>query len=190
MVDLDGWDFDKLAQDGDIFLMGGLEITPIAPTGRLPGAVAYKMADMLFTGDLISAPRTARAAATCRALTPARPGTTRASFWTCRRKPDPAGRLRRRGPRSTVAEGTVHPAERQDRPAGLSPCAPPPTPSCPTRIWSRPPRVAIRSGKPPPRPSRDRASRSWTFRSSWRRRASGPWTRRRNPGEVPAFSMI
>lgn len=56
MVDLDGWDFDKLAQDGDTFPMGGLEITPIALTGRLPGAVAYKMADMIFTGDLVLAP--------------------------------------------------------------------------------------------------------------------------------------
>ncbi|MFY8207875.1 MBL fold metallo-hydrolase [Caulobacter sp. BE264] len=56
MVDLDGWDFDKLAQDGDTFPMGGLEITPIALTGRLPGAVAYKMADMVFTGDLVLAP--------------------------------------------------------------------------------------------------------------------------------------
>jgi glyoxylase-like metal-dependent hydrolase (beta-lactamase superfamily II) len=56
MVDLDGWDFDKLAQDGDTFPMGGLEITPIALTGRLPGAVAYKMADVIFTGDLLLAP--------------------------------------------------------------------------------------------------------------------------------------
>ncbi len=56
MVDLDGWDFDKLAQDGDTFPMGGLEITPIAMTGRLPGAVAYKMADVVFTGDLMLAP--------------------------------------------------------------------------------------------------------------------------------------
>lgn len=56
MVDLDGWDFDKLAQDGDTFPMGGLEITPIALTGRLPGAMAYKMADVIFTGDLLLAP--------------------------------------------------------------------------------------------------------------------------------------
>jgi glyoxylase-like metal-dependent hydrolase (beta-lactamase superfamily II) len=56
MVDLDGWDFDKLAKDGESFPMGGLEITPIALTGRLPGAVAYKMADMLFTGDLVLRP--------------------------------------------------------------------------------------------------------------------------------------
>ncbi|MCY1646505.1 MBL fold metallo-hydrolase [Caulobacter sp. SL161] len=56
MVDLDGWDFDKLAQDGDTFPMGGLEITPIALTGRLPGAVAYRMADMVFTGDIVLAP--------------------------------------------------------------------------------------------------------------------------------------
>ncbi len=56
MVDLDGWDFDKLAQDGDTFPMGGLEITPIALTGRLPGAVAYRMADVVFTGDLVLSP--------------------------------------------------------------------------------------------------------------------------------------
>lgn len=56
MVDLDGWDFDKLAQDGDSFPMGGVEFTPIALTGRLPGAVAYLMGDVLFTGDLMLAP--------------------------------------------------------------------------------------------------------------------------------------
>ncbi|WP_297512220.1 MBL fold metallo-hydrolase [uncultured Caulobacter sp.] len=56
MVDLEGWDFDKLAQDGDPFPMGGLEITPIALTGRLPGAVAYRVADVVFTGDLMLAP--------------------------------------------------------------------------------------------------------------------------------------
>lgn len=56
MVDLDGWDFDKLAQDGDTFPMGGLEITPIALTGRLPGAIAYRMADVVFTGDLLLNP--------------------------------------------------------------------------------------------------------------------------------------
>lgn len=56
MVDLDGWDFDKLAQDGDDFPMGGVTFTPIALTGRLPGAVAYRMGDVLFPGDLILAP--------------------------------------------------------------------------------------------------------------------------------------
>jgi len=56
MVDLDGWDFDKLAQDGEALPMGGLEITAIALTGRLPGAVAYKLGDALFTGDLLLAP--------------------------------------------------------------------------------------------------------------------------------------
>jgi len=56
MVDLDGWDFDKLAQDGEALPMGGLEITAIALTGRLPGAVAYRLGDALFTGDLLLAP--------------------------------------------------------------------------------------------------------------------------------------
>lgn len=56
MVDLDGWDFDKLAQDGEALPMGGLEITAIALTGRLPGAVAYQLGDALFTGDLMLAP--------------------------------------------------------------------------------------------------------------------------------------
>lgn len=56
MVDVEGWDFDKLAQDGDSFPMGGVTFTPIALTGRLPGAVAYLMGDVLFTGDLMLAP--------------------------------------------------------------------------------------------------------------------------------------
>ena len=56
MVDLDGWDFDKLAKDNEALPMGGLQITTIALTGRLPGAVAYKLGDILFTGDLMLAP--------------------------------------------------------------------------------------------------------------------------------------
>jgi glyoxylase-like metal-dependent hydrolase (beta-lactamase superfamily II) len=36
--------------------MGGVTFTPIALTGRLPGAVAYLMGDVLFTGDLMLAP--------------------------------------------------------------------------------------------------------------------------------------
>jgi glyoxylase-like metal-dependent hydrolase (beta-lactamase superfamily II) len=56
MVDLDGWDFDKLAKDGEALPMGGLKITTIALTGRLPGAVAYRLGDVLFTGDLLLAP--------------------------------------------------------------------------------------------------------------------------------------
>jgi glyoxylase-like metal-dependent hydrolase (beta-lactamase superfamily II) len=55
-VDLDGWDFDKLAQDGEVMPMGGLEITAHAVTGRLPGAVAYQIGDVLFTGDALLAP--------------------------------------------------------------------------------------------------------------------------------------
>ena len=55
-VDLDGWDFDKLAQDGEVMPMGGLEITAHAVTGRLPGAVAYQIGDVLFTGDVVLAP--------------------------------------------------------------------------------------------------------------------------------------
>lgn len=55
-VDLDGWDFDKLAQDGEVMPMGGLEITAHAVTGRLPGAVAYQIGDVVFTGDVVLAP--------------------------------------------------------------------------------------------------------------------------------------
>jgi len=55
-VDLDGWDFDKLAQDGEVMPMGGLEITAHAITGRLPGACAYQIGDALFTGDTVLAP--------------------------------------------------------------------------------------------------------------------------------------
>ncbi|PTS83229.1 MULTISPECIES: MBL fold metallo-hydrolase [unclassified Caulobacter] len=55
-VDLDGWDFDKLAQDGEVMPMGGLEITAHAITGRLPGACAYQIGDVLFTGDTVLAP--------------------------------------------------------------------------------------------------------------------------------------
>jgi glyoxylase-like metal-dependent hydrolase (beta-lactamase superfamily II) len=55
-VDLDGWDFDKLAKNGETLPMGGLKITAIALSGRLPGAVAYKLADMVFTGDLLLTP--------------------------------------------------------------------------------------------------------------------------------------
>lgn len=56
MVDLDGWDFDKLAQDGEALPMGGLEITAITMTGRLPGAVAYQLGDVVFTGDVLLSP--------------------------------------------------------------------------------------------------------------------------------------
>ncbi|WP_172269976.1 MBL fold metallo-hydrolase [Caulobacter sp. RHG1] len=55
-VDLDGWDFDKLAQDGEALPMGGLEITAIALEGRLPGALAYQLGDAVFTGDLVLSP--------------------------------------------------------------------------------------------------------------------------------------
>ena len=55
-VDLDGWDFDKLAQDGEVMPMGGLEITAHAVAGRLPGAVAYQIGDVVFTGDVVLAP--------------------------------------------------------------------------------------------------------------------------------------
>jgi len=55
-VDLDGWDFDKLAQDGEVMPMGGLEITAHAVGGRLPGAVAYQIGEVLFTGDTVLAP--------------------------------------------------------------------------------------------------------------------------------------
>ena len=55
-VDLEGWDFDKLAQDGEVMPMGGLEITAHTVTGRLPGAVAYQIGDVVFTGDALLAP--------------------------------------------------------------------------------------------------------------------------------------
>ena len=55
-VDLDGWDFDKLAQDGEILPMGGIEITAIALPGRLPGATAYQVGDVVFTGGAILPP--------------------------------------------------------------------------------------------------------------------------------------
>jgi glyoxylase-like metal-dependent hydrolase (beta-lactamase superfamily II) len=55
-VDLEGWDFDKLAQDGEVMPMGGLEITAHAVNGRLPGAVAYQIGDVLFTGDVVLSP--------------------------------------------------------------------------------------------------------------------------------------
>lgn len=55
-VDLGGWDFDKLAKDGEVLPMGALKITAIGLTGRLPGAVVYRLADMIFTGDLILTP--------------------------------------------------------------------------------------------------------------------------------------
>ena len=55
-VDLDGWDFDKLAQDGEVLPMGGIEITAIALPGRLPGAVAYQIGDVVFTGSAILPP--------------------------------------------------------------------------------------------------------------------------------------
>jgi glyoxylase-like metal-dependent hydrolase (beta-lactamase superfamily II) len=55
-VDLDGWDFDKLAQDGEALPMGGIEITAIALPGRLPGATAYRIGDVVFTGSAILPP--------------------------------------------------------------------------------------------------------------------------------------
>jgi glyoxylase-like metal-dependent hydrolase (beta-lactamase superfamily II) len=56
MVDLDGWDFDKLAKDGEALPMGGLKIAAFSVTGRLPGAVVYRLGNLLFTGDLLLAP--------------------------------------------------------------------------------------------------------------------------------------
>lgn len=55
-VDLDGWDFDKLARDGDDLPMGGLEFVAITLPGRLPGAVAYRLGDVVFTGEALLAP--------------------------------------------------------------------------------------------------------------------------------------
>ena len=55
-VDLEGWDFDKLAQDGEALPMGGIEITAIALPGRLPGATAYQIGDVVFTGSAILPP--------------------------------------------------------------------------------------------------------------------------------------
>jgi glyoxylase-like metal-dependent hydrolase (beta-lactamase superfamily II) len=55
-VDLDGWDFDKLAQDGEVLPMGGVEITAIALPGRLPGATAYQIGDVVFAGSAILPP--------------------------------------------------------------------------------------------------------------------------------------
>ncbi|MGR4864928.1 MBL fold metallo-hydrolase [Caulobacter sp. LARHSG274] len=55
-VDLQGWDFDKLAQDGEALPMGGIEITAIALPGRLPGAVAYQIGDVVFAGCAILPP--------------------------------------------------------------------------------------------------------------------------------------
>jgi glyoxylase-like metal-dependent hydrolase (beta-lactamase superfamily II) len=55
-VDLEGWDFDKLAQDGEALPMGGIEITAIALPGRLPGATAYQVGDVVFTGSAILSP--------------------------------------------------------------------------------------------------------------------------------------
>ncbi|CAN5378599.1 MBL fold metallo-hydrolase [soil metagenome] len=55
-VDLEGWDFDKLAQDGEALPMGGIEITTIALPGRLPGATAYQIGDVVFAGSAILSP--------------------------------------------------------------------------------------------------------------------------------------
>ena len=55
-VDLEGWDFDKLAQDGEALPMGGIEITAIALPGRLPGATAYQIGDVVFAGSAILPP--------------------------------------------------------------------------------------------------------------------------------------
>jgi len=55
-VDLEGWDFDKLAQDGEALPMGGIEFTAIALPGRLPGATAYQLGDVVFTGSAILSP--------------------------------------------------------------------------------------------------------------------------------------
>ena len=55
-VDLEGWDFDKLAQDGEALPMGGIEITAIALPGRLPGATAYRIGDVVFAGSALLPP--------------------------------------------------------------------------------------------------------------------------------------
>jgi len=55
-VDLEGWDFDKLAQDDEDLPMGGVAFTAIALPGRLPGAVAYRIGDTVFTGEALLPP--------------------------------------------------------------------------------------------------------------------------------------
>lgn len=56
-VDLEGWDFDKLArEDDEPLIMGGVEFHPIALSGRLPGAVAYRAGDVVFVGDALLPP--------------------------------------------------------------------------------------------------------------------------------------
>lgn len=56
-VDLEGWDFDKLArEDDEPLIMGGVTFQPIALSGRLPGAVAYQAGDVVFVGDAILPP--------------------------------------------------------------------------------------------------------------------------------------
>jgi len=55
-IDLEGWDFDKLAQDGEDLPMGGLALTTIALPGRLAGAAAYPIGDVGFTGQALPPP--------------------------------------------------------------------------------------------------------------------------------------
>jgi hypothetical protein len=78
---------------------------PIAVTGRLPGAVAYQIGDVLFTGDAVLAPEFGRAAATCPAPTPKASTPPRDASSPCQTTPGfcRLGR-RRRSRESTVAE--------------------------------------------------------------------------------------
>lgn len=154
-VDLDGWDFDKLAQDGEVMPMGGLEITAHAVTGRLPGAVAYQIGDVLFTGDAVLAPELGAGrcdlpgadiqglyAAARRFL--ALPDDTRLlAGWEDAAGREPATVAQQRTQNSQLRDGIDLSAFTALRQAADAALAPPP-------YAAQALRVAIRSGKLPP----------------------------------------
>lgn len=53
---VDGSQFDRLLNDGEVFRAGGLQIEAINTPGHTPACVTYKIADAVFTGDTMFMP--------------------------------------------------------------------------------------------------------------------------------------
>lgn len=52
----DGSDFDRLWRDGDVFTIGGIEVTVLHVPGHTPACVAYVVGDAVFVGDTMFMP--------------------------------------------------------------------------------------------------------------------------------------
>lgn len=52
----DGGEFDRLFRDGDVFRIGGLEVSVMHLPGHTPACIAYHIEDAVFVGDTIFMP--------------------------------------------------------------------------------------------------------------------------------------